>query len=174
MTVSTWTSSAPRGLASGALAALAAAAIACLLAAPPVNAEVSSVDAYGGQAAVLGKPQRKHTPPVASGGASETSGSGIGTHGSGSPVRPGGPPGPPSSAAGSGSHRTSGPLAGDARGGSANANGQGASSSSSSLAASQTAGGLSLSVLDVLVLAALLAVLIGSGAVVRGLSRSAP
>jgi hypothetical protein len=109
-----------------AAAVAAAAAAICALTAAPAPAESSSVDAYGGQAAVLGKPghhgKRAGTPARGAGGGGET------TEGR-STDQAGG-------AAGSGPNTGSGPGSGA---GSAGAGGS--SSSRSSGAASGAASG---------------------------------
>jgi hypothetical protein len=85
--------------------------IAVLLTAAPASAEISSVDAYGGQAQVLGKPIHHHHR--AAGGSSGAQGSGresgnsTGTSGSAA-----GGGGSAESSSGSMSHSTSGPSSG--------------------------------------------------------------
>jgi hypothetical protein len=79
--------------------------LALALTAAPAGAELSSVDAYGGQAQVLGKPVHRHVAPGGSGtqGSGRESGQSAGTTGSG--TGGGGSAGSPS---GSGSHASTG------------------------------------------------------------------
>jgi hypothetical protein len=168
-----------------------------VLAPAPASAELSSVDAYGGQAQVLGKPVHRH---VAAGGSSaqgrgHESGRSAATAGSQSD---GGSPGSPS---GSGSNATTGSSSGapatpsgshgatgEGGGSTASGGGPGSAGATGAGGASGVAGGqsppialatsaevsdgsLSLSALDVLLLAVVFAVLVCVGVLIRRWSR---
>jgi hypothetical protein len=156
---------------------LLGAAAALVLAATPAAAEVSSVDAYGGQAQVLGKPVRHrvevHGTTRAQGSNQARPPTGLGS----------------SSAAGSGSATGSAAGAGGTKGGAGGGMGRGAGASGGSSNASGSAGGghgsaivatevadrsdgsLSLSGLDVLLLVAILVGLLGVSVLIRHLAR---
>jgi hypothetical protein len=153
---------------------LLGAGVALLLTAAPAAAEISSVDAYGGQAQVLGKPVRHR---VRAQGTTKVQGSN--------------PAGPPAS---SGSSSAAGAGPGGAKsvvgGGKGNGGGGGVSASrpessssaaaggqSPSIAATEVAdrsvGSLSLSGLDVLLLVVIFVGLLGVGVLIRRLARQA-
>jgi hypothetical protein len=146
----------------GAILMVAAAAA---LVAAPASAEVSSVDAYGGQAAVLGKPAHRHSRGVTrrGGRTGRERASGTGS---------GGSAGPP---AGVGSHAGSAaPPRGKRTGTGASvvAGITGGRQSSPLAAATASSGSLSLSGLDVLSLIAIMVCLLGAGVLIRRLARS--
>jgi hypothetical protein len=117
--------------------ALLGGCLALVPTAVPASAELSSVDAYGGQAQVLGKPVHRHAAP---GGSSSTKGSGSGgeqgTGASGSQA--GG--GSAGSSPGSGAHPSTSPSAGSSAGTHTTPS---ASNSVSGAGASNAAGGRS-------------------------------
>ena len=144
---------------------LVAATVGFALAAAPAAAEVSSVDAYSGQAAVLGAPRvHHHKAPGSNGGSNGKTG--VGTH---TGVAGSGPSqGPPSSSNG-GSGSSHGGTAGKGTA----VTGQAGSvvAGQSAALASEADGSLSLSWLDVVVLAAILVCLLGTGVLIRRLGR---
>jgi hypothetical protein len=142
------------------------------LAAVPAAAEISSVDAYGGQAAVLGAPVHRHHVKTQGSQGRSGGGSGAGAH---------------TGAAASGSFRgpTSSSTAGSSRGAAGGMGTVAPGHTGTGVAAqSRTAGStiapgseadssLSLSGLDVFVLVAMLACLVGTGVLMRRLGRRA-
>jgi hypothetical protein len=158
---------------------LLAAGIGLALTAAPAAAEVSSVDAYSGQAAVLGAPRpHNHRAKVTANGGGGGGGahSYTGTAGSGSSQ------GPPSGGAGGSSHGTTAGRGATGRGaGSSSASGGRAGTgvaatgqtADSTLAAGEADGSLPLSALDVLLLFALLGCLSGVAVLMRRLDRHA-
>jgi hypothetical protein len=143
----------------GLLAGLLAVTIAA-----PAGAESSSVDAYGGQAAVLGKPVHRHphrANPSAAGAGQENATGTAGLTGSGGSSGPG---------AGAGSRAGSPASAGSKRG--AGAAGGAAAASAGIQAADASGGSLSLSALDWLALLAILAGAIATGITIRRLGRT--
>lgn len=139
-----------------------------LAAAAPATAEVSSVDAYSGQAAVLGAPRAHHNEArganVGSGGRA-----GVGTH---TGVAGSSSQGPPSSSGGAGSLRGGGAASkGTAVGQRGPAS---AGPSQPAGLANEGDGSLPLSGLDVFVLVAIFACLLGAGVLMRRLGRRQP
>jgi hypothetical protein len=143
---------------------LVTATVGFALAAAPAAAEVSSVDAYSGQAAVLGAPRAHHHKAHGSNGGSGGK-PGVGTHtgvtGSGSSQ---GPPSSPSGGSGSSHGGTAGK-------GTAVTGQAGSVAGQPAALASEADGSLSLSWLDVVVLAAILVCLLGTGVLIRRLGR---
>lgn len=179
--------------------ALLGGCLALALPAAPAAAELSSVDAYGGQAQVLGKPVHRHVKSGSSGTQGSRAGSGRSAGASGSQTAGGGSS---ETSVGSGSHSGGGSIStthvttGSANGasshtGSGGTGGNGAGSSTSTGPTSGAAGAgqsppvaladsaavsdgsLSLSSLDVLLLVALCAGLVGVGVLIRRWSRQA-
>src|SRR5450759_4807797 len=158
---------------------LLAAGVACALAAAPASADVPSLDAYAGQALVLGGPHHPHAGGH-SGGRNGPGSSG-GGGGSGSAVGSGSSPGSgasssPGSSAGS-THAGSGTSR--SRSGAASPTGTGRSSASetgspqrSPAVARLTASSVPLSGLDVLLLAVGLVCLVSTGVVLRRARRT--
>jgi hypothetical protein len=170
--------------------------LALVLTAAPAAAELSSVDAYGGQAQVLGAPVRHQRAPGASTGArgsgrgsaqsTPASGSEPGGESTGSSSSPGSHPtagsGAPIASGSNGARGVGGDNgAGESHGRGAGAAGTGGASGASGagqsppIAAANVAdvsdGSLSLSALDVLLLAAVCVGLAGVGVLIRRSSR---
>jgi hypothetical protein len=148
--------------------------VAAALAAPAV-AESSSIDAYGGQAAVLGKPVHRHhhapgTQPSRGPSTTEEEGASGGAAGvAGAGARAGG--GGSGGGAAPGAHGASGHGAGGvAASPRTAAHAGGGPSEPVALSTRSTDGSLSLSGLDVLLLCLLLACLLGAGVLIRRLS----
>jgi hypothetical protein len=171
--------------------------LAFVLTAAPAAGAISSVDAYGGQAQVLGKPVHRHgaatgsTPARGSGraggqgagasGAQAGGGSAGLSPGSGSNSTAGSGSGTPTASSGSHSAAGAGSGAAGGGGGGAGAAGTGGASGASGaghsppIAAANLAdvseGSLSLRALDVLLLVAVAAGLVGVGVLIRRSSR---
>lgn len=138
----------------------------CLLAAAPAAAEVSSVDAYGGQAAVLGKPHHKHTSRVVHGGEASAGGeqrSRSGASGGGSSGSP------PSSSGRGGSSAARG--AGSSGAGASAGGAAAAGTSGGAILAGSSSGSLSLSALDVFLIVLVALVLAALAVAIRRLER---
>jgi hypothetical protein len=138
----------------------------CLLAAAPAAAGVSSVDAYGGQAAVLGKPLPKHPSRSARGGevsGGSEQGSRSGASGGGSYANPPSSPGRGGASAGRG-----------AGSGSTTGGAVAAGTSGSAVLAGSSSGSLSLSALDVLLIVLVALVLAALAVAIRRLEHPAP
>jgi hypothetical protein len=170
--------------------------LALVLAAAPASAELSSVDAYGGQAQVLGKPVHRHVaaggsgarghghesgPSAASTGSQSGGGSAGSPSGSGSHATTGSSSGTPATP--SGSHGAAGAGEGSAAGGHGGGAGATGTGGASAVAGGQSPpialatsaevsnGSLSLSALDVLLLAVVFAGLVCVGVLIRRSSR---
>jgi hypothetical protein len=150
---------------------LAALGTACLFAASPAMAEVSSVDAYGGQAAVLGQPRHRFQGPTHGVGRESGGGTGGGSVGRGSAGAGGvgggsGSGGPPRSP------HSGSTISGSGSSGSRGAGARAAEGGHGAALADSASGGLSLSAIDWLLLIALLAVLLATAASMRRIGRS--
>jgi hypothetical protein len=160
---------------------LLAASIGLALAAAPAAAEeASSVDAYSGQAAVLGapRPHSKQGKVPANGGG----GNGGGAHTrAGGPASSGSSQGPSGGAGGPSSGTTAGKGTPGKGGGASSASGKGdgtgvaatGQTADSTLSGGEASGSLSLSAPDVLLLLALLGCLLGVAVLMRRLGRHA-
>lgn len=146
---------------------------ATVFAAAPALAESSSIDAYGGQAAVLGKPvhpHRAHTHGAGAGTGQESSTGAGGGAGSGGSAGPGAGAGLRAGSTGSGA--SAGGSRGAGAGGAVAGGGTNANLSSVAVQSPDALGGsLSLSALDVLLLLAILAGAVGVGVAIRRLGR---
>ncbi len=159
---------------------LAASIGLALSAAPAAAEEASSVDAYSGQAAVLGapRPHSKQGKVTTNGGG----GSGGGAHTrAGSPASSGSSQGPSGGAGGSSRGTSAGNGTADKGGGASSAGGKGdgtgvaatGQTAGSPLTGGEVSGSLPLSAPDVLLLLALLGCLLGVAVLMRGLGRHA-
>jgi cobalamin biosynthesis Mg chelatase CobN len=143
-------------------------AVALLLTAAPATAEISSADAYGGQAQVLGKPIRHRAHGTAKTQSSNQTGSPA-SSGSG-PAAGAGPGGSQGVVGGRGNGTGTGMGASKSAGSSGSAGGAQSPPIAASEVADRPDGSLSLSGLDVLLLVAILVGLLGVGVLIRRLA----
>jgi cobalamin biosynthesis Mg chelatase CobN len=152
---------------------LVGVSVVLLLTAAPATAEISSADAYGGQAQVLGKPVRHRAHGTAKTQSSNQTGSPA-SSGSGAATGAG-PGGSQGVVGGRGNGTGTGMGMGMGMGASepAGSSGSAGGAQSPPIAAAEVAdqGSLSLSGLDVLLLVAILVGLFGVGVLIRRLAR---
>jgi cobalamin biosynthesis Mg chelatase CobN len=150
---------------------LVGVSVVLLLTAAPATAEISSADAYGGQAQVLGKPVRHRAHGMAKTQSSNQTGSPA-SSGSGAATGAG-PGGSQGVVGGRGNGTGTGMGMGMGASEPAGSSGSAGGAQSPPIAAAEVAdqGSLSLSGLDVLLLVAILVGLFGVGVLIRRLAR---